>query len=52
MKEINTIIRDSIYSTLLLSYKAKNGDKESEKILKFLFSSIPDYWEEPKEIKR
>jgi hypothetical protein len=51
MKEINTIIRDSIYSGLILFHKANLGDEKSKQILSFIRLSLPDYWEEPKEIK-
>jgi len=46
MKELNTLIRDAVYSTILCF----KGDEHDTKMQQYLKTSIPKYWENPKKI--
>jgi len=46
MKELNTLVRDAVYSTIL----CLRGGEHDIKMLQYLKTSIPKYWENPKKI--
>ncbi len=48
MKELNPIIRNSIYTVIYSVKEALNDDKRSIDFLNYLHLMIPTYWENPK----
>jgi hypothetical protein len=50
MKELNPIIRNAIY-TALYARETMTKSERSEEFVKYHFSMIPGYWEEPELLK-
>lgn len=50
MKELNPIIRNAIYTALYARETLRKSER-SEKFMKYHFSMIPKYWEEPELLK-
>lgn len=46
MRELNPIIRNAIYTALYTMVFHKDSDKANP-FMKYHYSMIPDYWEEP-----
>ena len=47
MKELNTIIRDAVYTAITLIDKPVRDGRQKE-ALAWIGMSLPDYWEDPK----